>query len=151
LRSKENAASIGVSSAFLTLEANFISSQTFNTQISLINGLFALILIHREQFPNVPLLPDTHSTKACEHEFGNARQSIPDFTHSEFVRIQQHMQTRRGFLANGHWKIVMDQKSKMGYTDTMTQAEHQMSEEELTRAKTFPNARIRTSHLDFSR
>ncbi|GAA5823958.1 hypothetical protein JCM5353_007350 [Sporobolomyces roseus] len=152
LKSTQRTALLGLAIPFLTLEANFISSQTFNTQISLINGIFALILIHREHFPNVPLLPDTHSTKACEHEFGNARQSIPNFTHLEFIRTQQHSQTRRTIIASGRVIISVNQKSRMGYTDGMTKKEQQMSEEDFERAKTFPtNERIDLEVLEGSR
>ncbi|KAJ7202517.1 hypothetical protein GGX14DRAFT_570624 [Mycena pura] len=53
----------------------------------LINGLLALIYIHRDYHPQMPLLPWLHSSEACEHTFGLARQIVKDFTALDFYRM----------------------------------------------------------------
>ena len=47
--------------------------------------MLALILIHRDYYPGVPLLPWLHSTECCEHFFGCARRIIKDFTFLDLI------------------------------------------------------------------
>lgn len=52
----------------------------------LVNGLIALIIVHRDHLNGeVPLLPWLCSTEPCEHVFGSARQVVKDFTYLDFV------------------------------------------------------------------
>ncbi|RXW12718.1 hypothetical protein EST38_g13133 [Candolleomyces aberdarensis] len=52
----------------------------------LIEGLLALIVIHRDYIDGVaPLLPWTNSTKSCEHTFGATQNIVKDFTFLDFI------------------------------------------------------------------
>jgi hypothetical protein len=44
-----------------------------------------MILIHRDFFPNIPLLLWLSSTEVCEHFFGCARKIQKDFTFAEWI------------------------------------------------------------------
>ncbi|KAJ3743240.1 hypothetical protein DFH05DRAFT_1536253 [Lentinula detonsa] len=66
---------------------HFISREAFDIISFLINGLISLIIIHRDHHPHIPLLPWLHSSEACEHVFGLARQIIKDFTMLDFYQM----------------------------------------------------------------
>ncbi|KAF7291093.1 hypothetical protein MKEN_01491200 [Mycena kentingensis (nom. inval.)] len=66
---------------------HFLSRECADILKMLIEGLLSLIIIHRDFYPDTPLLPWLHSTEPCEHTFGLARQVIVDFTALDFHRL----------------------------------------------------------------
>ncbi|KAF4599335.1 hypothetical protein EYR40_006427 [Pleurotus pulmonarius] len=54
----------------------------------LVNGLLALIIIHRDYLSSpFPLLPWTHGSEANEHVFGLLRSMIPEFTVVDAIQV----------------------------------------------------------------
>ncbi|EEB96018.1 hypothetical protein MPER_04920, partial [Moniliophthora perniciosa FA553] len=62
----------------------FVSREATDIIQFLIDGLISLIVIHRDYYPNVPLLPWLHSTEVCEHLFGLVRKLVADFALKDF-------------------------------------------------------------------
>ncbi|KAL1684578.1 hypothetical protein GGG16DRAFT_68050 [Schizophyllum commune] len=65
----------------------FLSREAADIARMIIEGYLALIYIHRDFMPSdrlYPFLPWLHSSEACEHVFGSARQLIKDFTMLDF-------------------------------------------------------------------
>ncbi|KAH6871759.1 hypothetical protein BKA70DRAFT_1484362 [Coprinopsis sp. MPI-PUGE-AT-0042] len=61
----------------------------------LIEGLLALIVIHRDYIDGIsPLLPWLHSSESCEHTFGSARQLIKDFTYFDFILMVPRLRVK---------------------------------------------------------
>ncbi|KAH9938784.1 uncharacterized protein BXZ73DRAFT_23422, partial [Epithele typhae] len=65
----------------------------------LIESYLALLFIHRHYsasrgFP-FPFCPWLHSTEACEHSFGLARQNVKDFTAMDFYYMIKHIQIKQ--------------------------------------------------------
>lgn len=58
---------------------HFISRESVDILHFLTHGLISLIVIHRDFYPDIPLIPWLHSTEVCEHLFGLARRLIKDF------------------------------------------------------------------------
>jgi hypothetical protein len=86
----------------------FISREADDILRILIDGLIALVIIHRDYLPiSVALLPWLHSSEACEHVFGEARRVVKDFTFLDFVymipklRIKLHEAVLRGKSSDG--------------------------------------------------
>lgn len=86
----------------------FISREANDILHILIDGFIALIIIHRDHLPTpAPLLPWLHSSEACEHIFGDARDVVKDFTFLDFIymipklRIKLHGAALRGKASNG--------------------------------------------------
>lgn len=64
----------------------FLSREAVDIAQIIIEGYIALVLIHRDHVPtNFPLFPWLHSTEACKHAFGEARQIVKDFTLLDFI------------------------------------------------------------------
>ncbi|KAK7448058.1 hypothetical protein VKT23_013815 [Stygiomarasmius scandens] len=79
---------------------NFVSRKFTDIVDLLVTGLISLIIVHRDHLGETfPLLPWLHSSEACEHIFGIARQIVSDFTLLDFyqmlpklgVRIQEFL------------------------------------------------------------
>lgn len=68
-----------------TINTHFISYPLYEVLNIYIKAMIMLVLAHRDFFPSIPLLPWLHSTEACEHFFGCARQIQQDFTFAEFI------------------------------------------------------------------
>jgi hypothetical protein len=67
---------------------HFISREAYDISMYLIDGLIALILVHRDHLPGEQiylLCPWLHSTEPCEHSFGEGREQVPDFTFVEYI------------------------------------------------------------------
>ncbi|KAL1661458.1 hypothetical protein GGF50DRAFT_61078 [Schizophyllum commune] len=65
----------------------FLSREAADIARMIIEGYLALVYIHRDFMPSdrlYPFLPWLHSSEACEHVFGSARQLIKDFTMLDF-------------------------------------------------------------------
>jgi hypothetical protein len=91
----------------------FISRESNDILRIIIEGLIALIIIHRDHLSGpVALLPWLHSSEACEHVFGEARQVVKDFTYLDFIymipklRIKLHQAVLRGKSSNGKARAV---------------------------------------------
>lgn len=72
----------------------FISREAADICRILIEGIIALIFVYRDYYSTptlYPLLPWLHSTEACEHTFGSARQIVKDFTMLDFYRMIQKL------------------------------------------------------------
>jgi hypothetical protein len=83
----------------------FISREATDIMRIIIEGFIALVIIHRDHVAG-PLLPWLHSSEACEHVFGNARQIVKDFTFLDFIymipklRIKLYESVLRGKSSN---------------------------------------------------
>ncbi|KAI0671454.1 hypothetical protein C8Q78DRAFT_1153176 [Trametes maxima] len=69
---------------------HFISREAFDISRILIDGLIALIIVHRDHLGNAsptPLLPWLHSSEVCEHVFAECRKLIKDFTFLDFIYL----------------------------------------------------------------
>lgn len=73
---------------------NFLSRECLDILAILIEGLISLILIHRKFHPHLPLLPWLHSSEACEHLFGIARQVVADFSFYDFMKMLPKLSVR---------------------------------------------------------
>ena len=71
--------SLEVSGYSKTLYA--ISREGIDIMRIIIDGYLSLLIVHRDHIDGIaPLLPWLHSSEACEHVFGEARQIVKDFT-----------------------------------------------------------------------
>ncbi|QRV82762.1 Ulp1 protease family, carboxy-terminal catalytic domain protein [Ceratobasidium sp. AG-Ba] len=70
--------------------AYFITREAREIIQYLVDGFISLVLIYRDHLDhgNYPLMPWLHSTKPCEHTFGEARKLESDITVSNFIYIQ---------------------------------------------------------------
>ncbi|KAH9855569.1 hypothetical protein C2E23DRAFT_813848 [Lenzites betulinus] len=61
----------------------------------LIDGLIALVIIHRDFMGDEkhPLFPWLHSTEVCEHVFGECRKLVKDFTYLDFLYMLPRLST----------------------------------------------------------
>ena len=82
----------------------FFSREFVDIISYLVNGLISLVIIHRDHLNQAfPLLPWLHSTEACEHIFGMARQLVKDFTAMDFYYMLPKLEvTVREAALNGH-------------------------------------------------
>ncbi|KAJ7194070.1 hypothetical protein GGX14DRAFT_587166 [Mycena pura] len=64
-----------------------ISREALDIFRILLNGYLGLVIVYRDYYPGFPLLPWLHSTEACEHIFGLARQVVKDFSALDFYRM----------------------------------------------------------------
>ncbi|EGG10172.1 uncharacterized protein MELLADRAFT_94558 [Melampsora larici-populina 98AG31] len=64
----------------MSLDRNGISHPAWKIFSQLASSLVALIISHREHFPDAPFVPWKHGTEACEHIFGWMRVILPKFT-----------------------------------------------------------------------
>jgi hypothetical protein len=68
-----------------SVNTHFITRELYDILNIFIDGMLTLILIHRDYYPDVPLLLWLHSTEVCEHFFGCARKILPNFTFVEWI------------------------------------------------------------------
>ncbi len=68
-----------------SLHTHFITRELYDILSIFINAMLLLILVHRDFFPDVPLLHWLNSTEPCEHVFGCARKIQKDFTFVEWI------------------------------------------------------------------
>ncbi|KAF8687978.1 hypothetical protein AX14_003566 [Amanita brunnescens Koide BX004] len=103
-------------------KARYFLSREFIDIISLlVNGLISLIIIHRDFVPEIfPLLPWLHSTEACEHLFGMARQIVQDFTMMDFINMLPKLAVKvREATLRGRQASPSDMKAQAaGYNHT---------------------------------
>lgn len=68
-----------------TSKTHFISRELYDIFNLFIDSMLGLILVHRDDYKGVPLLPWLHSTECCEHFFGCARRIIKDFSFVDLI------------------------------------------------------------------
>ncbi|KAJ3862642.1 hypothetical protein EV359DRAFT_65475 [Lentinula novae-zelandiae] len=71
-----------------------ISRESLDIVSYLVNGLIGLVIVHRDHYPKIPLLPYLHSTEPCEHVFGICCQIVKDFTMYDFYRMVPKLMLR---------------------------------------------------------
>ncbi|KAH7867803.1 uncharacterized protein C8R40DRAFT_1221609 [Lentinula edodes] len=71
-----------------------ISRESLDIVSYLVNGLIGLVVVHRDHYPKIPLLPYLHSTEPCEHVFGICRQIVKDFTMYDFYHMVPKLMLR---------------------------------------------------------
>lgn len=97
-----------------TKQLYFISREAADICEFLVHGLISLILVHRDYVSGTfPLLPWLHSSEACEHIFGLARQIVKDFTMLDFIYMipKLEVQLREAFF-NLHRHHESDMKAQ---------------------------------------
>ena len=73
----------------------FLSREATDITNFLVDGLISLIVVHRDYIEgSYPLLPWLHSTEACEHVFGLARQVVKDFTMLDFFFMLRKLEVK---------------------------------------------------------
>ncbi|RIB25476.1 hypothetical protein C2G38_1956345 [Gigaspora rosea] len=106
---------IKYSTKWYNLQKSFISSQSFDIFISMVESLVMLVIAHREYYSQFPLLPWEHGTEALEHIFGISRRILPDFNFYEFFKIQQRVSFRDKISRAGLIDTSRDRNSAAGY------------------------------------
>ncbi|KAF7978464.1 hypothetical protein HWV62_672 [Athelia sp. TMB] len=82
----------------------FISREATDITRQLIDGVIGLVLVYRDHLKGeYPLLPWLHSSEACEHVFGEARQIVKDFTMLDFFYMMTKLRVKlREAVLNAH-------------------------------------------------
>jgi hypothetical protein len=98
----------------------FLSREFVDIISYLVNGLISLIVIHRDHLNQAfPLLPWLHSTEACEHIFGMARQLVKDFTAMDFYHMLPKLEVKvREAALNGSRQDSEMKACASGYNHT---------------------------------
>jgi len=68
-----------------SVNTHFITRKLYDIISIFINAMLTMVLIHRDFFPEIPLLLWLSSTEVCEHFFGCARKIQKDFTFAEWI------------------------------------------------------------------
>ncbi|EEB89046.1 hypothetical protein MPER_12908, partial [Moniliophthora perniciosa FA553] len=83
----------------------FLSREAVDIFSFLVDGLIALVIIHRDYYPTTPLLPWCHSTEGCEHTFGLSRQIVKDFSYLQFIEMMPKINVGLRTFALNHMPI----------------------------------------------
>jgi hypothetical protein len=103
----------------------FISGDADDIIDILIDGLLALIVIHRDHLKmRFPLLPWLHGSEANEHAFGLLRSLIPDFTMLDVLRMIPKLNVRLMAACKAKNVQVEFRKTAAGYSHTYFDADH---------------------------
>lgn len=103
-------------SNYISLEKNFLATQTFNILTSLAESLILLIVSHRDFYDSYPLLPWLHGSEGCEHFFGLCRQINNDFTFSDLLYMVPKVSYIYKAYTNGTLnEVIKDKTSGVGY------------------------------------
>lgn len=97
---------------------HFISHESFDILITLCDSLIQLIIIHRQFYPQYPLLPWLHSTEPCEHIFGMIRQLKKDFNYADMLYLEPKLRT---LMMGAFQDLSVDEKANQtaaGYHHT---------------------------------
>lgn len=98
-----------------------ISRESLDIVSYLVNGYISLVIVHRDYYPKLPLLPHLHSTEPCEHVFGICRDIVKDFTMFDFYRMipKLMVRVRKRFLSKSFNQRSSDMKARAaGYHHT---------------------------------
>ncbi|PKY48484.1 hypothetical protein RhiirA4_422203 [Rhizophagus irregularis] len=101
--------------SYISISKNFLSMQTFNIMISLVESLILLIKIHRDYYKNIPLLPWKHGTESCEHIFGISRQFCADFNYLEIVQMVPKINQYLRSILSENLLFRKEKKVREGY------------------------------------
>ncbi|EUC55310.1 Ulp1 protease family, carboxy-terminal catalytic domain protein [Rhizoctonia solani AG-3 Rhs1AP] len=100
---------------------HFITRDLYVIVNNLVDGLMALVYIHRDMLssPNFPLALWNTSTEGNEHTFGLARQIKPDFTYADFRSMIAKLEVASQSAARDG-NLDIDPKSRgVGYHHTL--------------------------------
>ncbi|EGG05841.1 uncharacterized protein MELLADRAFT_87741 [Melampsora larici-populina 98AG31] len=99
----------------MTFHLNCISHASFKIFSSLPESLLALIISHRQYYPDYPLCPWKHGTESCEHIFGWMRVIAPRFTvlDARFMMPKIHAVVKS--VMGGKIKIPPSEHMHSGY------------------------------------
>ena len=106
--------SIQYSTKWYNLQKSFISIQSYDIFISMVESLIMLVIAHHEYYSQFPLLPWEHGTEALEHMFGISRKILPDFNFYEFFKIQQRVSYRDKISRAGIIDTTRERNSAAG-------------------------------------
>lgn len=68
-----------------SVNTHFITRELYDIITIFVDAMITMILVHRDFFPDIPLLLWMSSTEVCEHFFGCARKIQKDFTFVEWI------------------------------------------------------------------
>lgn len=74
------------------LHTHFITRELYDILSIYINAMLALIVAHRDFFPDCPLLLHLNSTEVCEHYFACGRKVKDQFNVVEWVEMQRKLE-----------------------------------------------------------
>ncbi|RIA99983.1 hypothetical protein C2G38_2236202 [Gigaspora rosea] len=114
---KSYIASVGLANPnYISLEKNFLATQTFNILTSLAESLILLIISYRDFYNSYPLLPWLHGSEGCEHFFGLCRQINNEFTFSDLLYMVPKVSYMYKAYMNGTLnEVIKDKTSGVGY------------------------------------
>lgn len=108
--------------SLMSFHLNCISHPSFKIFSTLAHDLLALIISHRDFYPDFPFLPWKHRTEACEHIFGWMR-----VISSHFSVLDARLMMPKIYLVV---KCVVEGKIKMGPSEHMHSGyQHAFSDE----------------------
>ncbi|TFK63713.1 hypothetical protein BDN72DRAFT_731604, partial [Pluteus cervinus] len=98
-----------------SLARSFISAASFQIFNRLCDTLVLLALAYTEAYPSTPFCIWLIGIDFVEHFFGIARQFLPNFSYSEFIKMAQHIMVRQRILESGILKSKRERTSASGY------------------------------------
>ncbi|KAF4597015.1 hypothetical protein EYR40_007465 [Pleurotus pulmonarius] len=98
------------------LTRHYLSQEADDILDILVNGLLALIIIHRDYLSSpFPLLPWTHGSEANEHIFGLLRSMIPEFTVVDAIQVIPKLDIRLTAACSRKIEISKLRRGGAGY------------------------------------
>ncbi|RIB11242.1 hypothetical protein C2G38_2262096 [Gigaspora rosea] len=105
---------------YVSLEKNFLATQTFNILISLAESLILLIVSYRDYYNSYPLLPWLHGSEGCEHFFGLCRQINNDFTFSDLLyMVPKVSYMYKAYMTGKLNEVIKDKTSGVGKNNSI--------------------------------
>ncbi|EGG11883.1 uncharacterized protein MELLADRAFT_88981 [Melampsora larici-populina 98AG31] len=101
--------------SMMSPEKNGISPQSLKIFTQLAESLIALIISHREYYPEFPLLPWKHGTEMCEHLFGWLRIISPNFTVLDARQLVPKLFAIIKGIMTGTFKVPSSEHIHAGY------------------------------------
>ncbi|EGG06868.1 uncharacterized protein MELLADRAFT_86302 [Melampsora larici-populina 98AG31] len=135
---------------FILLDKNGISRQSFKIMKQMATSLLALIIAHREYYPDVPLMFWKHGTEACEHIFGWMRIIMPNFTVLDAHQNAPKIHTVAKHIVEGKVKMPKSEHIHSGYQNAF-QDFFLKSDEVVSGLKCFPNDLQLRSLIDIAK
>jgi hypothetical protein len=68
-----------------SLSTHFLSHEYYDILMIFINSMLVLMLVHRDYYPDLPLLLHVHSTEQVEHLYGCSRAETRAYTFVQFL------------------------------------------------------------------
>ncbi|CAG8654771.1 24961_t:CDS:2, partial [Gigaspora rosea] len=121
---------------YISLEKNFLATQTFNILTSLAESLILLIISYRDFYNSYPLLPWLHGSEGCEHFFGLCRQINNEFTFFDLLYMVSKVSYMYKAYMNGTLnKVIKDKTSGVDKYKDLLCAVHKGYQQALDFAK----------------